>query len=192
MFDWKGLLKKEYTMPLKIDDDVKHFKYKEYTIKETLELHYQEEDPAERLFDFLNNHAVSEEDKMDIETFNLLPLSKLYKKVLSTLCKGYYSFDDKETWWNSATYPVSAYITYICWKLSIDPDTFIEKYTFRQLKYLSDGIIWNENEKTEEWQKSNKKKLKKYEFDNMDKDAMQAQLDKLRNKHKKDLSNKGT
>lgn len=196
MFDWKWLLQKEITLPIEIGDDIKFFKYKQYTIEETLEFEYSEQDKEKWLFEFLNNHAETEDDKLSKKIFNQLPFKQLYKRVVWWLCKGFYDFDRKGEVDNGDSYPVGAYVTFICNELSIEPLNLIQDYTFEQLNYLTEWIVWNKNEQTEEWHKRNKKKRTQQEIDNMDKEEVNNILDWLRNKHQrdtqKDLSNKGT
>jgi len=195
MFDWKGLLQKEITLPIDLGDEIKFFKYKQYTIEQTLEFNYAEKNEEQWLFDFLNNHAENDADKLSKEEFEKLPVKELYKKVVGWLCRGFYDFNRKEEVDKGESYPVWAYIAFICNELAIEPLHLVKNYTFEQLNYLTEWIVWNKNEQTEEWQKRNKKKKTQKEIDEMDKDALNKKLEELRNKHKKDtqkdLSNKG-
>ena len=137
MFDWKGLLKKEIELPIEIDGQTKHFVYEQYTIQETLEFHYKDQDRAEWLFEFLNEHGKTENDKLTEAEFQLLPVKKVYKKVLSGLCEGFYEFDGDKKPKYKDEYPIAAYVSFVSKELSIDPLDLMQKYTFQQLNYLT-------------------------------------------------------
>ena len=55
--------------------------------------------------------------------------------------------------------PFSGYIAVLSEKLQIDPITLIKTYTPKQLEYLTEWLVWNAQEATDEWKKKNQLRL---------------------------------
>jgi hypothetical protein len=45
----------------------------------------------------------------------------------------------------------------LCEKINVSPNEFQKNYSIEQMNYLVDGIIYNLNSQTEEWQEKNER-----------------------------------
>jgi len=78
--------------------------------------------------------------------------------------------------------PMNAYIMILSEKMNIDPLILLKRYTFEQLTYFTEWIIYNMNEQSEDWQKRNRQKQiqKKYlNKDNKDNQMIDKLLDSI-------------
>jgi len=194
MFDWKDILRKNIILPIKINDKVKYFKYKQFTIQDTLDFHYNEENKSLWLFKFLNKQWEKKRffwrHKLSKKEFMEIPFDILYKEVIGSAMEWFYDFSINSNIVNkeSEEYPLSAYIALISKELSISPLDIINKFTPLQLKTFSEWVMWNFNSQTDEGQKKNEKILNLRKINSMDKNILTNSLDKLRwvhNKHTK-------
>lgn len=94
-------------------------------------------------------------DQIDPEAMRVL-LPEIHETLMNTLFKWCFSGDKKD---EKPKTIFSAILVYLAEKCSIPPHTLVKKYTYRQFSYLLEGIIWNANEQTKDWQFKNKKKL---------------------------------
>lgn len=77
---------------------------------------------------------------------------------------------------------VSSYISFLSSELKQDPLYLMKNYTIEQLRFFTDWVIWNLNEKTEEWRKKNRLKEIWRNNDKLDKSAVQSLLQQLEKK----------
>lgn len=70
-------------------------------------------------------------------------------------------------------------------KLSIDPLSLLERYTFEQIAELAKGIVWNLNSQTEEGKRKNEAEKIRKKIGESDRDAIRETVDRLANYHKK-------
>jgi hypothetical protein len=191
MFDWIDLLRKDITLPININWKIKYFTYKQFTIEETLDFFYGQENKVMWLFNFLNKNWAKKKYfwryKLTQKEFMSIEFELLYKTVVGSLMKWFYDFETKS---NTASdwdeYPIWAYIALILKETPMEFPTLL-KLTFQQLKVLSDWIIWNLNMQSEEWQKRNKKTLNKNVINKLDDDKLQDSLKKLEAIHNKQV-----
>ena len=100
---------------------------------------------------------VEEKWKMDnhIKRYVYWNREKLFEKIKQTFFE--WCFAEWKSSWDNA--PFSSYLAILSEKLNIDPLTMIKTYTPKQLEYITEGLVWNANETTKEWQKKNKLRL---------------------------------
>lgn len=170
-------LKKDYTLHIKLELDNfgnkevinKKLEYSQATILETnSELDAIDSKGMDIYFlDFLKNNSDVTEEDLTLMSFSEWFIDNLLKTFLSTRFKGVISQSSLE--WKNDTgelkpkggVPFSAMLTLLSEKLSIDPLSFQERYTFEQMHFLMEGIEYWVNAQTEEWQKKNKAKYEK-------------------------------
>jgi len=90
----------------------------------------------------------------------LLKIEEIFENIKNTALKWVLKDDKKRS---GGTAPFSAWIMAICGKFQCDPKYLMENYTWEQVfekDWYMDGIIWNENEKTEKWRKINQQKTR--------------------------------
>lgn len=190
MFERFDLLQKEIILPISVNWQIKYFKYKQYTIKETLDFYYNTENKVMWLFNFLNNHWEKKRFfwryKLTQKEFMSINFEQLYKTVIGWLMKWFYDFDWTAWNWGWEEYPIWAYIALILKETPMSLQTLMD-LTFEQLKCLSDWIIWNLNMQSDEGKKTNKKTLAKRHINAMNKEETKNILDKLDSIHKKQI-----
>ena len=69
------------------------------------------------------------------------------------------------------TVPYNSILLKICEKINIDPMKFQEQYTVEQMLYIYEWIIYNINDKTEEWREMNDKI--RFNKENKDEDLLE-------------------
>ena len=139
-----------------------YIKYAEATLSDLDE--FEKSDRIDWLVNLINkNNNI----KKDIPpNLYMYAINEIFSKIFNTFIV--FSWNDEKSSNNDDKMPESSYIIYICKYLSIWVNNLVSTYTLRQLKYISNGIIRNENEKTPEWQKKNKKLTIQPDIDNID------------------------
>ena len=139
------LLRKDF----ELDVLWKTFKYKQLTFQECLDFDFEmrkkDFDVSKWAYNLLK-HTIS---KKEFYTINLQKFLDVY---LDTAMRGFYSKKTSK-WWKEA--PTSSFIVWVCKYLKITPKEYLE-YTPEAINYLVEGMIWNLNEQTKEWQRKNK------------------------------------
>lgn len=148
------LTKRRFEFTLTISGKPAVFKYEQATAMETLLfLEDSKEEgfnPYEWCATFLAAHTTE-----GITAAELLEtgqeMHKVWVKVMESRFKSSFGDEKDVPDWT----PNGAYWAFLAKELHSDPLSIAERYTFEQLKELTEGIIWNWNEQTEEGKKKN-------------------------------------
>lgn len=171
-------LKKEYELDILWQTLV----YEQLSLYDCLEFSYEIQKQDFKLEDWIYNFL---KNKIKIKKQDLLKidLNKFMDVLFDTAFKDFFS--KKKGNWESI--PYEAYIMFLSEKFSIDPDTLIKRYTPEQINYYTEGIIYNLNEQTKEWQKKNKirREMKEYKS-TIDEDKEKQELRDLVKRMDKD------
>lgn len=112
------------------------------------------------LLDFITKHSDKKITKKD----------KQYIMVkwgdILDLIKKYYLWFDKKNETKGENPPFSSYITILSEKTWLHPLALMENYTFEQLEWITEWLVWNANETSKEWQRKNKLFLVKQRAEN--------------------------
>jgi len=195
MFDRADIIRKDINIPIKIWNKIKLFSFKQFTIQDTLNFHYDVENKPLWIFDFLNKHWDKKKwfwnHKLSKKEFMNIPFNTLYQTVVWNAMEWFYDFEQQVKKWNKLEdtdeYPLAAYIAFVAKELCINPIDIIARFTPQQLKAFSWGITWNINSQSEKWEIKNKRILNLRKIEKMDKNKMNTSLDSLRNIHNKQI-----
>ncbi len=180
MYDSR-LIRKEYDLVLKFWKKEIIFKYEEATAYEVLkfiqEMKKENFSLIEWLYDFLN-------DKTKLSKKEFAKTLTSFENVFTAVQNSYFFnvFNKKKSLRQTRDkMPFNAYICAVSEYCKIDPLTLIKKYTFRQLEYFAEWVVYNLNSKTKEGVKRNRmnsrvKNIK--EMWNIDEDL--ARVEKLK------------
>lgn len=145
-------------------------KYKEANILEVIEFIQSDKKIIEYFSEFiLNNSNATKKDLWQI----LLSFEKIWEHLNNTFLiwinnnnntNNSVILNNEEKWSN---WWFNSYITLLSEKLNIDPIYILNKYTLRQLNYLTEWIIYNINEQTEKWKKENRMNSTKKQRENL-------------------------
>lgn len=102
------------------------------------------------LIKFIKEHTNKNINKSDIN-YIMMYADKIIPKIKETFFNWCFWW---EWWWEES--PMSSYITILSEKLNIHPLELINKYTIKQLEYLTEWLVWNANCQTKEWEKKNR------------------------------------
>lgn len=129
-----------------------------------------------RIIDFVEENS----DKA-INKFDRKIIAIKFSEIFETLKNTYFKWAFNE-WWNGEEQVddlLASYIVFLSWELKQDPLYLMKNYTIEQLKFFTDWIIWNINERTEEWKKKNRLKQIWAKNDSVNKEYVQNLLQKL-------------
>jgi len=169
------LIKKDFSIEILWQE----LKYKQLSYYECIELHYlitKWLNIKEWTYNFLKDKII-----ITYEDLSKIDIDKFFNIYLDTACRWFYSKDKKK----NETIPFEAYITFLSKEINIDPLTLIKEYTPEAINCITDGIIYNINEQTEQWRNKNRinqeiKNTPKEEKDKILKNV--EKIDKLLNK----------
>ena len=165
------------------------FKFKQGKLKEILKmLDWLEDqnDISEYVFYFLNN--ICFEGKISKKKFGKIgedAITKIFGFIIKTFGKGYFGKSEKK---QTRKIPTSSFVAGICKKLRMSPLDFLE-FTWEQIEYLVDGIVWNDNETTKKGKRENELKRMKDELKNTDQNESLKEIEKI-NKKVEDIEKK--
>lgn len=111
---------------------------------------------------FITNHSNC--SKNDLK-YLLYEYDKIFKQLQETYFKWVFKIADKQ---EAKEWVFESYIMILSDKFHTDPISILVDYTFEQLYYFTDGIIWNANEQTDEWKIKNQNTLTKKKFEDPD------------------------
>ena len=168
----KELLRKEY----RINILWKVVSYKQLVYREALEFDYLINESwfliSDRCKEFLATYGINDIRKVDTQKF--------FDTYLNTALKGMYAKG-----WKPSDAPWSSFIVFLSEKLHTDPLTILDKYTPEAISYLSEGIEWNINATSKEWQVRNERKVQAKKLMQGDKDEELASIKKKQELRKK-------
>ena len=159
-FYMKHLYRKTYYLEIKIPRKILKdkeilFKYKQGTINQLLELSNwigKQYDVRGYILHFLND--ICFEGKISSKDFRKIKFrhtTKIFNYIMNTLGKDYFNQEKSK---DSNNIPTSSFIASICKQLKMSALDFLQ-LTWEQVSYLSDGIVWNNNEMTKEGKREN-------------------------------------
>lgn len=159
------LLEKQFEISLKIK---KRFlfvpytrtillKFKEARFIETIEfieiVKWNWTNIVKRIIKFIKEHTNSKLKKSDIQ-YIMMYADKIIPTLKETFLE--WCFSDNSWDWEWEETPMSSYIAVLSEKLNIDPLRLINEYTVKQLEMMTEGIVWNANCWSKDWQKKNR------------------------------------
>lgn len=171
----RELLKKEFELIVLW----KVLKYNQMSYKECLEFDY-----------YIQNNKITVWERaitylqvklwLNAKELKKIDLKKFFDTYIDTALRLFYGKKRVEWKPKQRTSIDSAYIMRMSSKLWIDPIKMIEEYTPEALHFCGEGAIWNENEKTKEWQNRNMRKLQAMQLQEWDKDSDLEAIKKMR------------
>jgi len=177
------LARKDFELNLKVWSGFITLKYQQATMRETIDFLIESQKDWFKYLEWLYNF-ISSKTNISREIFDqmLWDANKIFEAIKSTYFRWVFTADGKKS--DSET-PFSSYLVLLAKELSLDPLSIIDRYTFEQIAYLTEWIVWNYNEQTPEWRKRNRieavKKEMKEEWTN-DLDEIKALEERLKNK----------
>ncbi len=107
------------------------------------------------LLKFIRDHSSHKLTKHE-EEYVMGEYEVLIEKIKNTFFE--WCFEQKKDNWDNSEVlnPLSSYITVLSEKLQQDPLYILNNYTIPQLDFLTEWLVWNSNEMTDEWKKKNK------------------------------------
>ena len=103
-----------------------------------------------RLLKFIKEHTEKKLTKQDINWI-MMYADKVIPKIKETFFEWCFWW---EKWWEES--PMSSYIAILSEKLNIHPLELMNKYTMRQLEFLTEWLVWNVNCQTKDWERKNR------------------------------------
>lgn len=153
------ILRKNYEIPIRDKNDKLWgvVKYKQATLLECLEYSFEaKQDWFELiiwLVSFIKDNSEIKNDNTIANILKHIDINTLLDKIFNSRFKGYLS--SKKWKVSKQEIPFSSYIMSLSKYFSIDPNTVVERYTPEQIAFYIEGVIYNINEETKEWQKRN-------------------------------------
>jgi len=97
-----------------------------------------------------------EEGKYEVflKDINNSDINIVMEEILNTRFKWFFSKKDNKNEKNSI--PYNAYIVFLCKELNTSPSDILNNYTTEAIAFLTDWVIYNLNEQTEEGRRKNK------------------------------------
>lgn len=105
------------------------------------------------LLRFVNNHSIKKPTKKD-KQYIMMYADKILPKIKDTFFEWCFSWKESKE-----ESPMSSYITILSEKLNIDPLELMNKYTMRQIEFLTEWLVWNANAWSKEWERKNRLRL---------------------------------
>lgn len=143
-------------------------KYQEANVLQVIEFIQSDKKIIEYFSEFiLNNSNATKKDLSQI----LLSFEKIWEHLNNTFLNWFNNnidnsnILDNNKWWSNWWF--NAYITLLSEKFNIDPIYILNNYTLKQLKYLTEWIIYNINEQTDKWKKENRMNSTKKQRENL-------------------------
>lgn len=129
-----------------------------------------------RIIDFVEENG----DKA-INKFDRKIIAIKFSEIFETLKNTYFKWAFNE-WWNGEEQVddlLASYIVFLSWELKQDPLYLMKNYTIEQLKFFTDWIVRNNNERTDEWKRKNRLKKIWAKNEKISKDSVQSLLSQL-------------
>lgn len=105
------------------------------------------------LLRFIENHTIKKLTKNDRQ-YIMMYADKILPQIKETFFEWCFSWKE-----NKEESPMSSYITILSEKLNIHPLELMNKYTMRQLEFLTEWLVWNANAWSKEWERKNRLRL---------------------------------
>lgn len=168
-------LTKEFERTFKIQKSFFWYKYfKKITLKynqaslyESMEFLQNIKNPIEYYLEFLKKYSVKKLSKKDL-IICLVYYKDFWWEIEKTFFLWYFEKQKQEIIINTEDIvPFSSYIAYISKEVNIEPNILFKKYTYPQIKRLSDWIVYN-NQTKEERAETQRKKEREKQMDWLD------------------------
>lgn len=155
-------------------------KYEQASMYEINEFLYESQRDWFRILDWIVDFVENNSDKK-LNVFDRRILSLKFEEIFETLKETYFKWAFNE--WGNGEEQVddllASYIVFLSWELKQDPLYLMKNYTIEQLKFFTDWIVRNNNERTDEWKRKNRLKKIWAKNEKISKDSVQSLLSQL-------------
>jgi hypothetical protein len=158
-------------------------KYEQASMYEITEFLYEVQEEwfqiSNRILDFVINHTKEKLSKLE-KRIVIIKSPELFDTLQKTYFK--WSFGEIKEWQiqaNTSNDMISSYIVFLSSELKQDPLYLMKNYSIEQLKFFTDWVAWNMNERTPEGQKKNRLKAMEKRWKNVSSDWVKDLLSKI-------------
>lgn len=161
--------------------------YEQATMYEVLEFLQESEKKGFSIswwvVDFVENFWDKKLNIIDKRVISVI-YEKIYDSIRETYFEGAFWLLETVWEWNqevSEDTSLSSYVVFLSKELKVDPIYILKNYTLSQLKFFTNGIVWNMNEATPEGKKKNRTAFLKEKCKNMDTNFVRNLLSTIEN-----------